>query len=62
MAEFCWDCLQGAKGYPGMYPEDPSRNDFYGACKPGETIMVLCETHGFVRVDHEGKIVRTPGE
>lgn len=53
MAEFCWDCLERE-----IYPEAPERNDFAGLCEPGEAVEVLCEGHGWVAVDHEGRIVK----
>lgn len=52
MADFCWDCLADE-----LFPEAPERNDFHGLCEPGETVTVLCEGHGVIQVDHEGKPV-----
>lgn len=52
MADFCYDCAEKIWG-------DPELNDFKGLCKPGETIIELCEgCGGYIEVDHEGKRIR----
>lgn len=51
MAEFCFDCTKETFG------EVPLKNhDFYGLCKEGEIVHVLCEGCGYIWVDHTGKI------
>lgn len=55
MAEFCYQCLKDE-----LHPEYPERNDFAGLCAPGETVAVLCEGHGPVLVDHDGRSKQEP--
>lgn len=57
MAQFCWDCLAEE-----IFPEAPERNDFAGLCAEGEMVSVLCEGHGVIWVDHQGRRVQHPGE
>lgn len=57
MADFCWQCLADE-----LYPEHPERNDLAGLCAPGEVVTVLCEGHGIIDVDHEGKPVAREGD
>jgi len=47
MADFCKQCAVGLCDFD-------LEGDLEGLCKPGETILVICEGCGFIQVDHMG--------
>lgn len=49
MADFCLDCNIKINGV--------EVSDFEGLCEPGETVEVLCEGCGYIKVDHTGEKV-----
>jgi RNase P subunit RPR2 len=51
MAEFCEQCSRRLFGAP---------SDFKGEARPGEVVQVLCESCGWIWVDHQGKRVDPP--